>query len=195
MRQLINHAGEFQLRLERNRFRALVRSILWQQISGIAAASIYRRLLSALAPGRLTPENLARLTSDQLRAAGVSPQKAGYLLDLAGKASAAQVRLDRLHRAPDEAVIQELTRIKGIGLWTAQMFLIFSLGRLDVFPHDDLGIRQALRDVYGLDDLPDRKTSQAIAEPWRPFSTIASWYCWRSLELRKAAKLSPASGL
>jgi DNA-3-methyladenine glycosylase II len=88
----------------------------------------------------------------------------------------------------DEDVIDELTKIKGIGVWTAQMFLIFSLGRLDVLPHDDLGIRMAIRDFYGLDDLPDKETSEEIAKPWRPYASVASWYCWRSLDKRRTEK-------
>jgi DNA-3-methyladenine glycosylase II len=184
MGRLIERVGLFELRLDRDRFRALVRSILWQQISGAAANAIYARLLEALAPGRLTAENLSCLSAEQLRAAGVSPQKTVYLLDLAGKITLKQVRLHRWNGVADEVIIQELTRIKGIGVWTAQMFLIFSLGRLDVFPHEDLGIRQALRQVYGLETLPDKATCHKIAEPWRPFATIGSWYCWRSLALK-----------
>jgi DNA-3-methyladenine glycosylase II len=184
MDRLVEEIGDFQLRLERNHFRALVRSIIWQQISGAAASSIYRRLLVALAPARLNSANLSNLTVEQLREAGISPQKARYLLDLAKKVNSDEVRLNRLRNASDAAVIEQLTRITGIGVWTAQMFLIFSLGRLDVFPHDDLGIRQALQRAYRLNGLPDRETSRKIAAPWQPFSTIASWYCWRSLELK-----------
>jgi DNA-3-methyladenine glycosylase II len=83
----------------------------------------------------------------------------------------------------DERIVEHLIQVKGIGRWTAQMFLIFSLGRLDVFPHDDLGVRSAIRDNYGLDDLPDKETALEIAEPWRPYATVASWYCWQSLDL------------
>jgi DNA-3-methyladenine glycosylase II len=191
----MDRVGKFQLRLERDRFKALARSILWQQISGSAAASIYRKLLATLSPAGLSPESLSGLTIDQLRAAGVSPQKAAYLLDLARKVTTGEVILTRLHRASDEAIIENLTQIRGVGTWTAQMFLIFSLGRLDVFPHDDLGIRQALRKAYKLDQLPDKKTSMKIALPWKPFSTIASWYCWRSLQAQVEPQLSPAPGL
>jgi DNA-3-methyladenine glycosylase II len=114
----------------------------------------------------------------------VSPQKAGYLLDLSKKVIDGDVRLPQLSRLPDEAVIAELIKVKGIGEWTAQMFLMFSLGRLDVLPHQDLGIRTALRNLYGLADLPDKAACHNIARPWRPFATIASWYSWRSLDLK-----------
>ena len=87
-------------------------------------------------------------------------------------------------RLSDEQIIERLTEVRGIGRWTAQMFLIFSLGRLDVFPHDDLGIRSAIRNRYALAELPDKATAHAIAEPWRPYATVASWYCWRTLELK-----------
>jgi DNA-3-methyladenine glycosylase II len=185
LRSLIDRVGPFALTLERRRFSMLVRSIISQQISTGAARSITRRLHQLLSPGSVTAEKLARLSTEQLRGAGISPQKAGYLLDLADKVIKRKVRIRLLPKFSDAAVIDELVQIKGIGTWTAQMFLIFSLGRPDVFPHDDLGIRVAIRNLYGLKELPDQKTSQRIAEPWRPFATIASWYCWRSLDQAK----------
>ena len=183
LRRVIDQVGPFRLQLQRNRFRSLVRAIIAQQISGSAARSINRRLSERLAPRRITPANLASLTAPQMRSAGLSPQKSTYLHDLSRKVLNGQVRLKKLARLPDDEVIDELVEVKGIGVWTAQMFLIFSLGRLDVFPHQDLGIRSALRHLYKLSDLPDPETSHGIARPWRPFATLASWYCWRSLEL------------
>ena len=105
------------------------------------------------------------------------------LHDLAAKVDAGIVRLDRLARMSDDEAIAELVQVKGIGVWTAQMCLMFSLGRLDVFPHDDLGIRSALKNLYRLPDLPDKTASLEIARPWRPYATVASWYCWRSHEI------------
>lgn len=185
MRQLIDRAGPCELTLRRGRFQTLVRSIIAQQISTSAARSIRRRLLARLKPGNLTPARLTRETADTLRLVGLSKQKAAYILDLARKVQARQVRLDRVHRFSDEEIIEELVQVKGIGVWTAQMFLIFCLGRPDVFPHGDLGVRSALRNLYRLKDLPDRDTAHQIARPWRPFATVASWYCWRSLELQQ----------
>jgi DNA-3-methyladenine glycosylase II len=182
---VMDQAGPFGLKPRRNRFEMLARSILSQQISTSAADSIRRRLMELLKPGRLTAENLRRFSPEQLRTAGVSPQKAAYLLDLAAKVDDGVVRLGHLHRLTDEEVVEELVRIKGIGEWTAHMFLMFSLGRADVLPHGDLGVRMALRDLYRLKDLPDEKRSRKIAEKWRPYATIASWYCWRSLDLKK----------
>jgi DNA-3-methyladenine glycosylase II len=120
-----------------------------------------------------------------MRAAGVSSQKAKYLLSLATMVRDGELPLKSLGRLSDEDVIARLVKVKGIGVWTAQMFLIFSLGRPDVFPSDDLGIRQAIRTLYGLAALPDKATSLRIAEPWRPYASIASWYCWQSLRLAR----------
>jgi DNA-3-methyladenine glycosylase II len=183
MRGLIDVVGPFTLRARRDRFRMLVRSIISQQISGKAARSIGKKLEGLIAPARITPHTLAALSIAELRSAGVSPQKAGYLHDLAAKVDSGAVRLSRAAKLPDDEIIAELVQVKGIGVWTAQMFLMFSLGRLDVFPHDDLGIRSALRNLYGLSDLPNRETSHEIAMPWRPYATIASWYLWRSHEV------------
>jgi DNA-3-methyladenine glycosylase II len=106
-------------------------------------------------------------------------------LDLARKSLDGTVRLDRMGRLSDEAVIEMLTQVKGIGRWTAEMFLIFSLGRLDVMPVDDLGVRSAIKDLYGLGELPGKNKCLEIAAPWRPYATIGSWYCWRSLDLKR----------
>jgi len=185
MRYVIRRAGPFTLRLHRNRFRALVFSILGQQISGKAAASIRAKLVDYLQPDEISPGSIARLTPEQLRTVGVSLQKANYLLDLARRVESGELRLDGMARMRDENVIESLIQVKGIGVWTAQMFLIFSLGRLDVFPHDDLGIRMAIRNLYELEELPNKETSHRIAAPWRPYASIASWYCWRSLEFKE----------
>lgn len=188
MRSIIREVGPFTLRPERNRFWQLVRSIISQQISVGAARSIHARLEQLLAPDRVSPECLLRFEPAELRTAGLSPQKAAYLLDLAEKTQNGTLRLNTVGRRSDEAVIEELIQVKGIGRWTAQMFLIFALGRLDIFPYDDLGVRVAIRDRYGLKDLPDKKTSCQIAEKWRPYSSIGSWYCWRSIDISKNRK-------
>lgn len=187
MRELIRRVGPFTLRPERDRFRMLVRSIISQQISTQAARSIRERLDAVLAPNKLTPDNLARLTMAELRSAGLSPQKAEYLRDLCSRVLDGRLRLSQIGRRSDEKVVEQLVQVKGVGVWTAQMFLMFSLGRLDVFPHTDLGIRAALRDLYGLDDLPDTQTSREIARPWRPYATVACWYCWRNGDLQRNA--------
>ncbi len=185
MKAIIDAVGPYTLRFERDRFAMLVRSIVSQQISTSAARAIRKRLQELAGPTGLTAANLARFSLDELRSAGVSPQKAAYVADLAGKVNDGTVDLRRLGRLPDEQVVEQLIQIRGIGHWTAQMFLIFALGRTDVFPHDDLGVRTVIRDRYGLVELPDKATSHAIAAPWRPWASVASWYCWRSLDLAR----------
>ena len=185
MRSMIDAVGPYTLRFEEDRFGLLVRSIVSQQISTIAARAIRKRLLELAGSEGLTAANLSRLTTEELRSVGLSSQKASYVADLASRVNDGTVDLQRIGRLSDERVVEVLTQVKGIGRWTAQMFLIFSLGRPDVFPHDDLGVRTAIRDRYGLADLPDKKTSHAIAAPWRPFASVASWYCWRTLDLAR----------
>jgi DNA-3-methyladenine glycosylase II len=185
MRSMIDEVGPYTLRFESDRFGLLVRSIVSQQISTIAARAIRKRMLELAGPEGLTAANLARFTVDQLRSVGLSQQKASYVADLSSKVNDGTVDLRRIGRLSDEQVIATLTQVKGIGRWTAQMFLIFSLGRPDVFPHDDLGVRTAIRDRYGLDDLPDKTTSLSVAAPWRPYASVASWYCWRILDLAR----------
>ena len=183
MKDIIDAVGPFSLGLERDRFRMLVCSIISQQISGSAATSIFKRLRKLAGPRGLNAAHLVKFTVDQLRSVGLSPQKASYITDLVRRVNDGTVDLRQIGRLSDEQVVKQLTQVRGIGRWTAQMFLIFSLGRLDVFPHDDLGVRMAIRDRYGLADLPDEQAADAIAAPWRPYATVASWYCWRSLDL------------
>jgi len=183
MKDIIAAVGPFSLCLDRDRFGMLVRCIISQQISGYAAASIIRRLRTLAGPGGLKAANLARFSVAELRSVGLSPQKASYVTDLVRKVNDGTVDLRLIGRLSDEQVVEHLIQVKGIGRWTAQMFLIFSLGRLDVFPHDDLGVRSAIRDNYGLADLPNKETAIEIAEPWRPYASVASWYCWRTLDL------------
>jgi DNA-3-methyladenine glycosylase II len=172
------------LRLQSNRFRALINSILSQQISIHTARAIRLRLTELAGPEGLTESRVKQLSPDQLQSVGISRPKAKYLNDLADHVQSGRLRLNQIGRSSDSGVIEQLTAVKGIGVWTAQMFLIFSLGRLNVFPHDDYGIRAAIGNLYGLGKLPDKKTSSRIAEQWGPYRTIGTWYCWRSHELR-----------
>ena len=151
-----------------------------------AARSIRMRLENRVGTRRLSPELISPLSIEELRSLGVSPQKAGYLLDLAKKTADGTIRFRTFSRMTDEEVIAALTQVKGIGVWTAQMFLIFSAGRLDVFPHDDLGVRVAIKELYGLRKLPDKVASHRIAKRWRPYASVASWYCWRYLDRKRS---------
>lgn len=184
MSDLIDKAGPFTLKLERNRFGLLVRSILSQQISTKAARAIRLRLDQLLLPDKLSPEAVAGVTDQQLRSVGLSSQKVTYLRDLGTRVLNGQLRLDRIGRRSDEAAIAELIAVRGIGRWTAQMFLIFALGRLDIFPHDDLIVRSSIRELYGLPELPDKRTSHEIAQPWSPYRSVATWYCWRLIDVK-----------
>lgn len=183
MRRVIQRVGPCSYPLRRDRFGSLARSIVYQQISGAAARTILRRLVVALPDGKLTAAGLASFTLEQYRLAGVSKQKASYLKSLAERSLEGDLRLSQIGRLSDDQIIAELTEVKGIGVWTAQMFLMFSLGRPDVLPWDDLGVRQAIRKLYAFDEMPNRAESERIAAPWRPYASVASWYCWRSLDV------------
>ena len=181
---VIRQVGPCLYSLQRDRFGMLVRSIVFQQISGAAARTILGRLTDALPGNQLAAEGLAALSPEQYRLAGVSKQKAGYLQSLAELSLTGDLRLTRIGRYADDEIIDQLTQVRGIGVWTAQMFLMFSLGRPDVLPWDDLGVRQAIRKLYGLPQMPTRAESERIAAPWRPYASVASWYCWQSLEIK-----------
>lgn len=180
---ILKQVGPCQLRRQTNRYQSLLRAIIAQQISGSAARSIWARLQLAADSKTLTAAIVDRLDDEQLRGSGVSPQKLGYVRDLTRRVTSGELKLAGLHRRTDDEVIDALVQVKGIGVWTAQMFLMFSLGRPDVLPHGDLGIQNAIRKLYELNALPDRETCHRIATPWRPYATYASWYLWRSLEL------------
>jgi DNA-3-methyladenine glycosylase II len=180
LKGLIALVGPCTLRHEPDGFAALVRSIIAQQISTKAAASIHARLLEALGRRGLRPAALLALSDEQLRGAGLSASKVRSLRDLAEKVHTRAVPLRRLAELTDEEVIDRLLPVRGIGRWTAQMFLIFSLGRPDVLPVDDLGLRAGVQQVYGLPALPGRDALTALAEPWRPYRSVATWYFWRS---------------
>jgi DNA-3-methyladenine glycosylase II len=183
MRRIIRRVGPFGLKLHRNRFQTLVRSIISQQISTAAAKTIRQRLEDRLLPKRVTAESLLAMDPDSLREVGLSRQKTSYILDLAAKTRDGVVRFGRHRRLSDREIIEQLTQVHGIGEWTAQMFLMFSLGRQDVLAGDDLGIRQAIQRAYELSELPNRKKCDTIGESWRPYASMACWYLWRSLDI------------
>jgi DNA-3-methyladenine glycosylase II len=162
-------------------FSALVRAITGQQLSTKAAATIYSRL-AALMPDGVSPAALASLTDEQMRAVGMSRQKIAYFRDLAEKALSGALPLDALDEMGDDEVIAALTQVKGIGRWSAEMFLMFRLHRPDVLPVDDLGIVNAVKAVYRLRKRPTADRIRRIGEAWRPYRSVASWYLWRSLD-------------
>ncbi|HMD52871.1 MAG TPA: DNA-3-methyladenine glycosylase [Solirubrobacteraceae bacterium] len=163
-------------------YGALVRSITGQQLSVLAARAIYGRLTARFGDRPPTPEEILADDPEELRAAaGLSRAKVGFLRSLAEHVISGELELDRLDELPDEQVVSELVAVKGLGLWTAQMFLMFHLERPDVLPVGDLGIRRAFERTYELDGLPDAETMEQLAEPWRPHRTLACRYLWRSL--------------
>lgn len=165
-------------------FVALVEAIVWQQLSGKAAATIYARVLALLPDGGPpTPSALVALPEPALRAAGLSRAKTAYVRDLATKVLEGSVHLDALDHLDDDAVIAELTKVKGIGTWTAHMFLMFRLHRPDVLPVGDVGIVNAITRAYGLRRPPTPERMRKLAEPWRPYRSVACWYLWASLDV------------
>ena len=163
-------------------FAALARSIIFQQLSTKAASTIHSRFLGLLPDGQVTAPALAALTDEQFRSVGISRQKSMYLRDLSEKVASGVVALEAVEHLDDEDVITALTTVKGVGRWTAEMFLMFRLHRPDVLPVGDLGILTAVQRAYGLRKRPTPERLRKLGEAWRPYRSIACWYLWRSLD-------------
>lgn len=177
--------------LRADHFSALVRAIIFQQLSTKAATTIHSRLVATLPDSRVTPDALASVTEEQFRNAGVSRQKALYLRDLCEKLTSGDVRLEDVEALDDESVIAALTKVKGIGRWTAEMFLMFRLHRPDVLPVGDLGILTAVQKAYRLRKRPTADRLRQLADAWKPYRSIACWYLWRSLDNEIALASAP----
>jgi DNA-3-methyladenine glycosylase II len=178
---IIERVGEYQIRFRDPNFESLVKAIVFQQLSGKVANVIYARLLAGV-KGQMTPEEVLKLRRSRMRKLGLSKQKAEYIRDLARHTRDRRVAFEELAALSDAEVIERLTQVKGIGVWTVHMFLIFSLRRHDVLPTGDLGIRNAIRKAYALEELPTPAEMETMAIKWRPYCSVASWYLWRSLE-------------
>lgn len=181
---IIARVGPCKMTYREPTFEMLARAIVFQQLSTKAARTIYGRLEEA-AGGALTPESIQGLSVGEMRRAGLSRQKLGYIRDLAEHALSGKVDFARLPGMSDDEVIVSLTDIKGVGVWTAHMFLIFSLRRPNVLPVGDLGVRMAIQRAYRKRKLPTPKQVEQIAKEWHPYCSYAAWYLWRSLELPK----------
>src|SRR5229473_6893857 len=184
LRRLVAEAGPPQVRPPaETHFAALVRSVTYQQLAGAAAAAIHGRLIAALG-GEVAPERLLSLPADTLRSVGLSANKAASLRDLATKVLDGTVVLDPagLRAQSDAEVIDRLSTVRGIGTWTVQMFLMFQLRRLDVWPTGDLGVRKGFGLAWGI-PTPTPKQLEALGEPYRPYRSVLAWYCWRAAEL------------
>ena len=190
MAAIIERIGPFKMRYREPSFDAMARSIVFQQLHGKAAATIFERVRGACLNGSvqngdgITPASILALSEEQMRACGLSRQKLSYLRDLAQRTASGEIEFVRLPEMSDEDVIEHLTRVKGIGVWSAQMFLIFALRRPNVMPTADYGINFAIKKAYRKRQMPKPKQILKISRPWQPYCSIACWYLWRYSELK-----------
>ena len=183
LRSIIERVGPCRMEFGPPEFSSLAEAIVYQQLNGRAAVTIFQRF-AALAGDPLTPEGILKLTDAELRGVGLSRQKSAYLKDLAAKTHGGLLDFARLADASDEEVIEHLTQVKGIGVWTAHMFLMFSLRRPNVLPTGDYGVQAAVKKHYKKRKLPKPKDMEKIAKCWEPYRSIACWYLWRSLDIK-----------
>jgi DNA-3-methyladenine glycosylase II len=183
LRAIIERVGPCRMEFAPAEFASLAEAIVYQQLNGKAAVTIFKRFV-ALAGEPLTPEGILKLSDVQLRSVGLSKQKSAYLKDLAGKTAAGLLDFARLPDLPDEEVIEHLTQVKGVGVWTAHMFLMFSLRRPNVLPTGDYGVQMAVKKHYRKRNLPKPKDMEKIARAWEPYRSVACWYMWRSLDIK-----------
>jgi DNA-3-methyladenine glycosylase II len=178
---IIERVGPYRMTYREPVFESLVRSIVFQQLNGRAAATIFNRLAEA-AGSPLTPEGILKLRAPTLRRVGLSAQKAAYIRDLARRTAAGELDFTNISELADENVIDMLTQVKGVGVWTAHMFLIFALRRPNILPTGDYGVRAAMKKAYRLRGLPTPERMEQMAKKWHPYCSVACWYLWRSLE-------------
>lgn len=177
--EVMDRHGVIRFKPEGEIFESLVESILSQQLAGAAASAITKKVRAIYPDGRLVPEAVHRTPARKLRAAGVSPQKLSYLKDLSKRVVKGEIDLESLRTMEDDEIISVLDEVKGIGPWTVQMLLIFTLGRTDVLPVDDFGIRKGVQQIYSMKEMPRKAEIEKLAEKWRPYSSVASLYLWR----------------
>lgn len=183
LRAIIERVGPCRMEFGPAEFSSLAEAIVYQQLNGKAAVTIWKRFAS-LAGEPVTPDGILKLSDEQLRSVGLSKQKSAYLKDLAAKAAAGLLDFSKLCELSDEEVIKHLTQVKGIGVWTAHMFLMFSLRRPNVLPTGDYGVQVAVKKHYRKRKLPKPKEMEKIARAWEPYRSIACWYMWRSLDIK-----------
>src|SRR5712692_2275261 len=183
LRAIIERVGPCRMEYGDPEFHSLAEAIVYQQLNGKAAVTIFKRF-AALAGEPLTPEGILKLSEAQLRSVGLSKQKSSYLRDLAAKTHEGKLDFGRLPKLSDDEVIEHLTQVKGIGVWTAHMFLMFALRRPNVLPTGDYGVQVAVKKHYKKRKLPKPKDMERIAKCWEPYRSIACWYLWRSLDIK-----------
>jgi len=183
LRAIIERIGAFRMEYGPPEFHSLAEAIVYQQLNGKAAISIFKRF-AALAGEPLTPVGILKLTDEQMRSVGLSKQKSSYLRDMAQRAISGQLDFSKLHEMSDADVIRHLTQVKGVGIWTAQMFLMFTLKRPNVMPTGDFGVQMAIKRHYNKRKLPKPAQMEKIAKPWEPYRSIACWYLWKSMDVK-----------
>jgi DNA-3-methyladenine glycosylase II len=183
MRGIIKRVGPCRMEFGEPVFHSLAEAIVYQQLNGKAAVTIFKRF-TALAGDPVIPEGIVKLTDEQMRSVGLSKQKSSYLRDMAERAIRGELNFTRLPKMTDEEVIKHLTQVKGVGVWTAQMFLMFTLKRPNVLPTGDFGVQMAIKKHYNKRKLPKPVQMEKIAKPWEPYRSIACWYLWRSLDIK-----------
>jgi DNA-3-methyladenine glycosylase II len=183
MRAIIERVGPCRMEFGEPVFHSLAEAIVYQQLNGKAAVTIFKRF-AALAGEPLTAEGIAKLTAEQMRSVGLSKQKSSYLRDMAERAIRGELSFTHLPEMTDEEVTKHLTQVRGVGVWTAHMFLIFTLKKENILPTGDLGIRMAMKKHYHKRKLPNPVQMEKIARPWEPYRSIACWYLWRSLDIK-----------
>lgn len=180
--KIIMQVGDYNVKITKNRYQSLVEAIISQQLSGSAANSIikkFRKLYKSKFP---KPRDIIKTSDSKLRTTGLSKMKIVYIKELSKKIESKELNMRKISTQSNEQVIEVLTDVKGIGRWTAEMFLIFSLGRLDILPVGDLGLKKGIQSMYSLKELPEKEQIEQLAESWKPYRTVATWYLWKSLQ-------------
>lgn len=180
--KIIMQVGDYNVKITKNRYQSLVEAIISQQLSGSAANSIikkFRKLYKSKFP---KPRDVIKTSDSKLRTTGLSKMKIVYIKELSKKIESKELNMRKISTQSDEQVIEVLTDVKGIGRWTAEMFLIFSLGRLNILPVGDLGLKKGIQSMYSLKKLPEKEQIEQLAESWKPYRTVATWYLWKSLQ-------------
>ncbi len=180
--KIIPLIGEYNVKITKNRYRSLVEAIIAQQLSGSAAESILKRFKKLYKSNFPKPIEVIQTSDAKLRKVGLSKMKVVYIKELSEKVESRHLNMRNFSSMKDEQIIEHLTNVKGIGRWTAEMFLIFSMGRWDVLPVGDLGLKKGIQLMFSLNKLPSEKQIEKFAESWRPYRTVATWYIWKSLK-------------
>ena len=180
--KIIMQVGGYNVKITKNRYQSLVEAIISQQLSGFAANSIIKKFKKLSKSKFPKPSDVTKTSDSKLHTTGLSKMKIVYIKELSKKIESKKLNMRKISTKSDEQVIEVLTDVKGIGRWTAEMFLIFSLGRLDVLPVGDLGLKKGIQSMYSLKDLPKKEQIEQLAESWKPYRTVATWYLWKSLE-------------